>query len=446
MKRRNFLQGLGTSGAGLSLGGLSLSGFANLAHASQRTVVDPEHYFVFVVFSGAWDPILALDPRDPSVFTNDVLPDTQIQTGYDLLDLGSDPRVVTPEMTFGPYIGDLAQLSNQLVLVRGMSMSSVGHSSATKHALTARVPAGESARGSSVSTLMSALLGEQDDIPNLVIGSTSYNISHPLWASGFESATVEDFHAALSESEVALNDAQTDALYRFFERERQRTTSSQLQSMYTNRDAAQLLLDSQMSALFDLNNPDLISLKQHFGVGSSERGREAENALMAYQALTNGVSRCVTYKAAGGLDSHGGDDWKDRHGPRLQNGFNSVAALANLLEDTPHPSGGSWLSRTTIWCMSEFQRNPVMNNSMGRDHYITNSALLLGGGLPGGTVIGGTSDYKMKSQKVDLQTGLVDSENGSYISHEHIARTLLYRLGVEDDLGDYREPPIQALL
>ena len=444
MKRRNFLQGFGAAGA--SLGGLSIGGFANLARASQTRVLDPDRYFVFVVFGGAWDPILALDPRDPAVFTNDVLPETQIQTGYELLELGSDPRVVTPEMTFGPYIGDLAQLSNQLVLVRGMSMSSVGHSSATKHALTARVPTGEAVRGSSVSTLMSALLGEHDDIPNLVIGSSSYNISHPLWASGFESATVGDFHAALSDSEVALNDAQKDALYQFFERERHRTNSSQLQAMYANRDAAQLLLESQISSLFDLNNPDLIPLKQHFGVGDSERGRETENALLAYQALTNGISRCVTYKAATGLDSHGGDDWKDRHGPRLQNGFNSVAALANLLEDTPHPSGGSWLSRTTIWCMSEFQRNPMMNNSMGRDHYITNSALLLGGGLPGGTVIGGTSDYKMKSQKVNLQTGLVDPENGSYISHEHIARTLLYRTGVEEDLGDYREPPIQALL
>ena len=96
--------------------------------------------------------------------------------------------------------------------------------------------------------------------------------------------------------------------------------------------------------------------------------------------------------------------------------------------------------------MSEFQRNPVMNKNFGRDHYLTNSALLLGGGLPGGTVIGATSDQKMKSQKVSLQTGLVDENNGVYLSHEHIARTLLYRLGIEEDLGDYREPPIEALL
>ena len=33
-----------------------------------------------------------------------------------------------------------------------------------------------------------------------------------------------------------------------------------------------------------------------------------------------------------------------------------------------------------------------------------------------------------------------------FISHEHIARTLLHRLGVTDDIGDFREPPITALL
>lgn len=438
MNRRQLLQGFG--------GALSLGSLARIAQASETTVADPDQYFVFVVFSGAWDPILALDPKDPSVYTDEVSAETQIQTGYGLLDIGEDPRIQTNEMTFGPYIGDLADLSDQLVLIRGMSMSSVGHSSATKHALTARVPAGESVRGSSVSTLLASVLGEDDEIPNLCVGASSYNLMHPLWASGFKSASVDDFYAALSKGAVSLPDAQQDALSQFFDREYNRSRSNRIKSIFTNRETAQLLLDRDRASLFNVNNPDLADLRNHFGVGNGETDEEASMALMAYQALTNGISRCVTYKAARGLDSHDGENWRTRHGPRLQNGFNSVAALARLLDDTPHPSGGSWLSRTTIWCMSEFQRNPMLNASMGRDHYITNSALLLGGGLQGGRVIGATSELKMKSQKVDLQTGLVDEQNGTYISHEHIARTLLYRLGVSDDLGDYRTPPIGALL
>ena len=438
MNRRQLLQGFG--------GALSAGSLARLVQASETTVADPDQYFVFVIFKGAWDPMLALDPKDPAIYTNNASTETQIQTGYNLLDIGEDPRIHTNEMTFGPYIGDLAELSEKLVLIRGMSMSSVGHSSATKHALTARAPAGESVRGSSVATLIASLLGEDDEIPNLAVGASSYNLVHPLWSSGFKSSSVEDFHAALSKGAVSLSDAQQDALAQFFDREYNRSRSSRVKAMFTNRETAQLLLDRDRAALFNVSSSDLADLRNHFGVGNGITGEEAEMALMTYQALTNGISRCVTYKAAGSLDSHDGENWRTRHGPRLQNGFNSVAALARLLDDTPHPSGGSWLSRTTIWCMSEFQRNPMLNTSLGRDHYITNSALLLGGGLQGGKVIGATSEIKMKSQKVDLQTGLVDEQNGTYISHEHIARTLLYRLGVTDDLGDYRSSPIGALL
>ena len=122
-------------------------------------------------------------------------------------------------MTFGPYIGNLAQLSEKLVLVRECPCSSVGHSSATKHALTARVPSGETVRRLPVATLMASLLGADDEIPNLAIGASSYNLGHPLWASGFMSSNVSDFHAALSEGAVSLSDAQQDALYQFFDRE-----------------------------------------------------------------------------------------------------------------------------------------------------------------------------------------------------------------------------------
>ena len=88
--------------------------------------------------------------------------------------------------------------------------------------------------------------------------------------------------------------------------------------MLSNREAAQLLLERDRAALFDLSSSALSDLRNHFGVDNGITGSEAEMALTAYQALTNGVSRCVTYKAAGGLDSHGGDDWRTRHGPRLE--------------------------------------------------------------------------------------------------------------------------------
>ena len=83
---------------------------------------------------------------------------------------------------------------------------------------------------------------------------------------------------------------------------------------------------------FDLNNPSL-SISSSTSVLTMGLPEEAENALVAYQALTNGVSRCVTYRAARGLDSHSGDDWATSRS-QIAERVQSVAALATLLEDT----------------------------------------------------------------------------------------------------------------
>ena len=230
-----------------------------------------------------------------------------------------------------------------------------------------------------------------------------------------------------------------------FAKEQARAQSRRQQATLDSRLTSRHLIDEGIADLFDTNHNDLTDLNHHFGVNSGINGGDPL-ALAAYQALTNGISRCVTFRATSGLDSHGGDDWRNNHGPRLMQGFNSVAALAQQLDATPHPNGGTWLDKTTIVCQSEFSRGPKLNRSGGRDHNITNSCLLLGGGISGGKVIGATDTVKMRAQPVDLTTGMVDLEHGSNVSHEHVARTLFHSIGVTDDVADLREPPIAALL
>ncbi|MEC7987801.1 MAG: DUF1501 domain-containing protein [Myxococcota bacterium] len=443
--RRELLQGaLGIGGA------LALTDLLPLAKAEDVTPLHPDRYFVFAIFAGGWDPQLALDPRDPSIYddSEDTIADVGIQTGYSRLGMGADPRVFTSveDLIFGPYIGNLADFAPRISLVRGMAMSSVSHQTAMRHALTARVPAGNSVRGSSVGTILASVLGENEAIPNLVAGSATFNVQHPLWCSGLRVSNIGDLRASLTAGASGLVDAERDALERFFLKEQQRAEKRRMQAILESRLTSRSLIEENIADLFDTSSSDLSELKELFGLNSGSTGNAASSALMAYQALTNGISRCVTFRAAGGLDSHAGDSWRSVHGPNLQKGFNSVAALAQQLEDTPYPTGGSWLDHTTIVCMSEFCRGPKLNRSGGRDHYITNSCLLMGGGITGGKIIGATSENKMRAQAVDLATGMVDNENGERISHEHIARTLLYSVGITDDIADVRVPPIDALL
>ena len=96
-------------------------------------------------------------------------------------------------------------------------------------------------------------------------------------------------------------------------------------------------------------------------------------------------------------------------------------------------------------CFSEFSREPTLNNNGGRDHNLINGMLMLGAGVKGGQVLGATTDLGMMASPVDLVTGEV-SPMGELIGNNHIARTLLHSIGIEEDVGDFRVDPIQALM
>ena len=353
-------------------------------------------------------------------------------------------------MTFGPFIGDIATVhADKLAVVRGMTMESVAHQVARRHVLTGLRPAGTAVRGSSLATILAYLLGESEPIPNLVAGLSSFNLGHPLWASGLPASSIQDLYQALSAPERALDEGQRDALEVFFSKQEARIHTALESEVYGNRRIARSLIDQELAGHFDIDAtdgemPDLIA---HFSDGSGDVTDGGYMALMAAQALTKGISRCVTIKVADGLDSHQGSSWQTDHGPSMREGFDAISNLATYLSLTPFfgdPSD-NWLNHTTIVCFSEFGRGAELNSNGGRDHSLINAMLMLGGGIKGGQVIGATSDVGMQAQAVDLSTAAL-SDAGELIGNNHIARTLLHSIGVEEDVGDFRVPPLLALL
>ena len=448
--RRDFLK-LATIGATVPSVGL----LPRVLHAATPTITD--RYFVFAYFSGGWDVLLSLDPRDPDVFQPSTVAATGIQPAYDRLRGLDESDFLVPTsvdgMTFGPYIGNLADPvsghADKLAVLRGMAMESVAHQVARRHVLTGIRPAGTAVRGSSVATLLAFLLGEDEPIPNLVAGLSSFNLGHPLWASGLPTSSIDDLYKALSPPELDILDSQRDALEGFFAKQEERANTQMARDIYANRSLARALIESELAEYFNVDSSDseMVELRERFGVDSGETGDGGPLALMAAQALTKGISRCVTIKVADGLDSHQGAAWEGDHGPAQREGFDSISALASHLEATPFKDDPSdnWLNHTTIVCFSEFSREPTLNNNGGRDHNLINGMLMLGAGVKGGQVLGATTDLGMMASPVDLLTGEV-SPMGELIGNNHIARTLLHSIGIEEDVGDFRVDPIQALM
>ncbi|MFK7931656.1 MAG: DUF1501 domain-containing protein [Myxococcota bacterium] len=449
--RRNFLVGGASLGGLLTLG--ATVGNPMLASAGDIVVANPDRYFVFVYFFGGWDVILSLDPKDPGEYTQERLRDTGIEPGYETLvdeDLPSGYLIDTAVdgMTFGPYIGRLQRHAEKLCVMRGVAMDSVAHQVGQRHANTGRKPAGVTVRGSSLATWFASILGREETVPNLAVGIESFNVANPAWASGLSTQSIDDLYDALRPGRSGAGAAERDALDRFFAAEHERTKSNFERLSFDNRTYARDLVDQGLADLFNLRlgSAEMLGLRERFGVDSGVTGIAGPSALLAAQALTNGVSRCVTMRGANGLDSHSGDDWTQQHGPRQRAGFDAIAALIEHLQETPYGDGSTWMDHTTIVVQSEFTRTPALNASGGRDHHLSNSALMLGAGIRGGQVIGASSDYKTGAQPIDFATGKVDTSRDTFIHNENMAATLFATLGVEGDPADLRAEPIQAAL
>jgi hypothetical protein len=141
----------------------------------------------------------------------------------------------------------------------------------------------------------------------------------------------------------------------------------------TARKKALSLLDSPSAKVFDVRNePE--SVRAGFGLNNF-----GLQALMATRLVEKGVP--FVEMNLGGWDTH-------------TNNFNAVAGRAAVLDPALSGLLGTLRSKglldsTLVVCMGEFGRTPNINRNTGRDHFPRCfSALVAGGGVNGGTVIG----------------------------------------------------------
>ena len=445
LTRRQVLEAsLGVAGAA------TLTSLLPIARASSAEPTDPHRRFVFAYFLGGWDAIHCVDPKDPSIYddSTETVRATGVEIGNGPLGLSGAQvyRETDVEGLFlGHFVGEeMLELASQMAVIRGMTVSSVDHGAGSLHAMTGRAPAGTNPRGSSLSTILAAALGEDDLIPNLVSGIRAYNLDRPKYASGMGASSYSDLMKILGPGLTSLEPAERGALETFFAKEQERLANPRMDDILSIRRASRTLVDEGIGELF---NPANAMNSDEVASYSNSSGGLMDRAFVAHQAITKGISRCVTIRATPNLDQHFGGGWVTQHGPYLQSGFGMIARLAKVLSQTEHEAtGDSWLDHTTIVCASEFNRSPALNANGGRDHATNNCMLLLGGGIRQGAVIGESHPIRMAAQSIDPVTGLVDAENGMTIEHENVARTLLASIGITDDIADIRAESIPALL
>ena len=327
--------------------------------------------------------MLGLDPKDPSLFREDNRSETLIQPAYDLQ--------VTPDlvpvdsavdgMWFGPYIGRLRDHADKLAIIRGMSMETLTHQAGRRRFLTGKPPSGILARGSSISSVLSAQFGPVSPILNLSGQVESFNVDQPNYATALTVASVEDLLRALRAGSVSMEDLQAEqieSLLSAFQSASETAAPARGCWPMIHERQRPILVTAQLDRYFDFsaNTVEMAEIRGRYGIGN-QLNTAGANAAMAVAAITNGISRCVSIQVASGLDTHY-DNWTDEQGPRQQSGFDLVATIIEDLASKPYKgsSSESWLDHTTIVGFSEFSRTSMLNANLGRDHSLTNACFL----------------------------------------------------------------------
>ncbi len=451
--RRQSLLGMAAGAATLALGDI----FSGLA-AAEPFDLETSPLLLVCSFDGGWDQLLALDPRDATKYTSGkIVPDYDYVAGSDasvqqaLYDTNGT-GLVKPDgsaIEFGPAIGRLAEYYEELCVVRGINMGTLTHEVGRRYFLTGKFPRGLSASGSSLGTWHAHSTGDLSPIPNLVVGGEAYNEGLDNFATALQIRQSFDLLTVLLPLGTPLPEAGMQAVDSY---------------LWTDRCADQLLdgdgavttfLDSRTKALtlttgdlashfqFTQNpSPEVKALYDAFGIGQGPLNQALNGpkgqALIAAQALTQGLSQAVKISLAPQIDHHDGDYQTD-HAPALVQGFDALADLIGVLKSTKDATGKSFWERTTLLVTSDFARTPTINGRGGRDHHLASSCLLAGAGIRGNTVIGATDDFEMGVQNVDPATGAVDP-GGVAIRPPDVHATLLSAMGLSYEHIDNQDP------
>ncbi|MCB9524740.1 MAG: DUF1501 domain-containing protein [Myxococcales bacterium] len=397
MDRRDFLRLAGAAGLSVMLPG---RGFA------QEAPID--HFFVFVHAGGGWDPTMLCDPKgmrneedeDP---VNHFLTD----------DIGT-----AGNLRYAP-IGDHRAFFDKhyqrTLVINGVDSQTNNHDSGTRHMWSGKLAEGYPA-------LAALIAGTQArSKPMAFISNGGYDLTGGLVAPTRTGNIGLINRIAFPNAIDPRNPVEgeryhTDATYERIQAalERRRGWLGQRYGL----PKATATQDALYAARVGKNEVRQLSeyLPQEL-----ERGLKGQ-AQVCCAAFRAGIAKTANL-TRGGFDTHGNHD--DAHTASMSD----LLAGVDFLWDEAERQGIA--DKLTVVMGSDFGRTPSYNSGNGKDHWAITSVMLMGKGIPGNRVIGGT-DERVRPLTVDPGT-LALSDGGIRIEPGHIHAALRRLAGVDSE-------------
>ncbi len=421
LSRRSILA---FSAALAAVGPRALIGRARAADTADRK-------FLFVFASGGWDPTWCFAPGlDPSRVDGDPSGYASEAAGLPFVESAARPSV--REL--------LERYGDRAAFINGLEVRSLTHERCRRLLFCGE---GEGEADDWAATIAASAPGWS--LPHLVLTGPSFTAAHAssvvrLGPNNQLADLLSGAFTGRSDTPLVVPGAGASAAAQAFARRRAEVWAASQEAGQPAAIATALLSAYDRVDLVRAE-ADLLDLGD---LGTNRLVRVPDRAAAALQCFEVGYSRCALVEHLGLFD-HG---W-DTHSANSNQGINFELLFADLLEilddlaARPGAAGGTLLDETTVVVLSEMGRTARLNAAGGKDHWTFTSAMLIGAGVRGGTVVGAFDDA-LHGQPVNLGTGAAERE-GTALTPEHLGATL-YTLAGLDPAERVNAEPITAVI
>lgn len=406
LTRRQLLASGASMVAYLSLGQLLAPGIG-----SAQASFPVQRKLVWINMRGGWDILEVTDPKIASTSGIDMIYDW----GQAHTLAGGDGSV-----RLGRWLPNIAALGSDVLVIRGLAMGTTSHEAGSMYMDTgilsnagivnaASIPAIVASQGASTIPLIQLSGGSDAKTDRGLLNPVSVvradNLS--LYRGMFPSTEAEkdqrlaifDYvksSAARLKVEVGVNDRLS----------RMETAEVKVQRQFADDVGKKLALTPEEIAAYSAGAP-----------ADFNRGM-ADSFALALKLINSDIVDTVNL-GVGGFDTH------SNQSASLERTLGSVDFLLGKFVAGLKESGK--LDSTLIVLYSDFGRTPKINGGNGRDHWPVGGALMIGGGIQGGRVVGGTDD-DLRAQWISPTSGAVVTEGTSgaiQLSPVHLGGSIL---------------------
>lgn len=386
MQRREFLQILNTAAC--------FSLFGKPAWA--QSIAQPP-FFVLIRASTGWDVTLGLDPK--------VHQNGSSQSDM-FIQYTPDKILSAGGLKFGPACAPLLPHARDLAVINGIFMSN----SNLDHGANLTYMSSGSDKGDRADLPVEVSLASRAGAYGIVFDGELNLVNRSPTITPVSNLMPKGSNFKLSDFVDFISSPFTT------------TDLTKAQEIALKSEPQRMQFDQQISALIsDLgieSEPSFDNL-----VGTAKRAGAAIAC-----SFSTGLASQAQITLMPDLDTH--DRHEDRHLPAQTQLWQSIAEIFAIFKNLPYGQG-SLFDQTTFMVVSDFARTPALNPAGGKDHNpLTNSVLLAGAGVRGGSTIG-TSSLILRNRSATGEprhTGaLIDYNTGEVAATSQIAANNQYQ-------------------